>query len=145
MANYFKVSNKFKKSFIENQVMKKDLPDGTVQSFIQEDTWRWGELIIKTDLSLEEFKNDIRADDDNGFLSTEDYEVEDYGDFSDGCGLWFNSCVNITEEEVENMYEEDSDWESTHGFYYDDSWIDIQGPIDVEDVTEDYAKPATNT
>lgn len=138
MSNYFKVSNRYKKSFIENQLMVKDLPDGTKQSFIQEDTWRWGEIVVKTDLSLEEFKEDIDAENDNGFISTEDYEVADYGDFDDGCALWFNSCVNITEEEVEKMYEEDTDWEGVHGFGYEDSWIDIHGPFNIEDVTKDY-------
>jgi len=138
MTYYYKVSNKHKKSFIEHQVMTKPLVDDKQQSFIQEEVWRWGELIVKSDLPLEKFKEEIRADEDQGYLSTEDYEVEDYGDFNDGCGTSFYNCVNITDEEVESMYEEDSDWESVHGFSYDDSWIDIHGPIEVEDVTEDY-------
>lgn len=138
MANYFKVSNRYKKSYVETQTFTRPIADDRVQSFTMSDTWRFGTVIVKTDLSLEDFKQQTRADEEDGYFSSEDHEIYDYEETWDGCALDFNNFHNITEEEVESLYEKDTDFESAHGFSYDDSWVDIYGPLDVEDVTEEY-------
>ena len=148
MSNYFQISNQYKKSYTEQQDWKKD-GKGLGDWFVEISTYRFGEIIIKTDMNYDDFSkkiNQISKDNEERFSfvsdSLEDFhsdwEFIDYGDISEQSGIEFEVYSgDYSLEDIEEMYDEDSDWEG-HGFTPGDILISFYGPIDVKDISGEY-------
>ena len=131
MSEYFyEVSNKWKKSYYEEH----DYEKGD-QKFTEESMWRWGKWIVKSDLPYIDFVNSIGADTDEGYISNEDAEVEDYVEVDDQCYRGWINLENITEDDIKKLDEDcliEEEFECVDGRSY------MQGPLEVKDVTDEY-------
>ena len=136
MAKWFSIESKNKKAFcVYEQYEHKEKK----QKFNNLDYYRWGYVVVKVDqdISLDDFKKKINADNENTVFSTIDQYVADY-ESEDNAYQAYVDLENITEDQVIEMAEEDWDFEGTHNFKNIESWMEIDGPLEVKDLTEDY-------
>ena len=139
MSNYFKIEPVYKKSITDNMFWERKEDDGELIKFSTEELYRWGHFVIKTDLTLDQVKDELNADDEKyGQFDSDDWELEDQ-ELDDSCSYYFNNCYNIDEETLEQLYEENSSWEE-HGYDNIGYRYDIHGPMKVTDVTDEYSK-----
>ena len=136
---YFKVQNAYKKTFsafttLESEEMNVTNP----VSFIEEEIYRWGYVIVQQPDSKDivEFKDEIKSDSEEGYFNSDDYEMEE-AHSDDHCSTYWSDFENITEDEVDSKYEENSDW-SHWGYGPLDGNYVINGPMTVTDVTSEY-------
>jgi len=137
MANYYKISPKWKKSIFEYQTFRNE--DNTI-SFTTEEKYRWGHCIVKVEdgEKLEDIIGDVN-DPMNEFefdsLEVEDQEVDDQ------CSFYFENPKGITTEELDENYEEGGwDYLMNNFGEPEDFYTMYQGELKVEDVTDDYSK-----
>ena len=135
MSKFYKVSPKWKKSIFEYSKFENE--DNTV-SFNTEEMYRWGHCIVKVE-DGEELADiignpiDSRNEFEFDHTMVEDQEVDDQ------CSFYFQNCKGVTEEELDEKYEEDG-----HDYLMDtygepvDFWTIYQGELDIEDVTSQY-------
>ena len=137
MTKFFRVSPKWKKSIYEYSKYEND--DNT-KSFTTEEMYRWGHCVIKVEDGNEladiignpiDSKNEFEFD----HTMVEDQEVDDQ------CSFYFQNCKGITEEELDEKYEDGG-----HDYLLDnfgeptDFWTIYQGELDVEEVTGEYSQ-----
>ena len=141
MTNYYRVSPKWKKSVFEYQTYK-DEEKGI--SFTTEEMYRWGHCVVKVEEGEE--LNDIIGDPNDSNNEFEfDHNMVDDIEVDDQCSFYFENPRGITTEELDENFEEDG-YDYLEKFGDPEDFYSIyQGELDVEDVTEEYAKPATNT
>ena len=137
MANYFKVSPKWKKSIYEYSKYQND--DNT-KSFVTEEMYRWGHCIIKVE-NDEELSDIIGDPTDSGNEFEFDHTTVEEQEVDDQCSFYFQNCKGILEEELDEKYEEDG-YEYLEKNYGEptDFWTIYHGELDVEDVTEEWSK-----
>jgi len=137
MTKFYKVSTKWKKSIYEYS--KYENEDNT-KSFTTEEMYRWGHCVVKVEDGKEladiignpiDSRNEFEFD----HTMVEDQEVDDQ------CSFYFQNCKGITEEELDEKYEDGG-----HDYLLDnfgeptDFWTIYQGELDVEDVTGEYSQ-----
>ena len=137
MTKFYKVSPKWKKSIYEYS--KYENEDNT-KSFVTEEMYRWGHCVVKVEDGNEladiignpiDSRNEFEFD----HTMVEDQEVDDQ------CSFYFQNCKGITDEELDEKYEDGG-----HDYLLDnfgeptDFWTIYQGELDVEDVTEEWSK-----
>jgi len=137
MTKFYKVSPKWKKSIYEYS--KYENEDNT-KSFVTEEMYRWGHCVVKVEDGNEladiignpiDSRNEFEFD----HKMVEDQEVDDQ------CSFYFQNCKGITDEELDEKYEDGG-----HDYLLDnfgeptDFWTIYQGELDVEDVTEEWSK-----
>ena len=137
MANYYKISPKWKKSIFEYQTFKNE--DNTI-SFTTEEMYRWGHCIVKVEdgEKLEDIIGD--ANDPMNEFEFDSLEVEDQ-EVDDQCSFYFENPKGITTEELDENYEENGwDYLVDNFGEPEDFYTMYQGELKVEDVTDDYSK-----
>ena len=137
MANYYKISPKWKKSIFEYQTFRNE--DNTI-SFTTEEMYRWGHCIVKVEdgEKLEDIIGD--ANDPMNEFEFDSLEVEDQ-EVDDQCSFYFENPKGITTEELDENYEEDGwDYLLNNFGEPEDFYTMYQGELKVEDVTDDYSK-----
>ena len=137
MANYYKISPKWKKSIFEYQTFRNE--DNTI-SFTTEEMYRWGHCIVKVEdgEKLEDIIGD--ANDPMNEFEFDSLEVEDQ-EVDDQCSFYFENPKGITTEELDENYEEDGwDYLVNNFGEPEDFYTMYQGELKVEDVTDDYSK-----
>ena len=134
---YFKIKPLTKKSIYDFMQWEGD-GENEGKSFIVEEMYRWGHAIIETedDVTLEQLKQAIKSDTNQGHFYGQDYIIHDMA-MDDGCSLYFIDCEGCDSEELEQKYEEDSDIESNWGYWNSDNWIEIIGPMEITEITEE--------
>jgi len=137
MTKFYRVSPKWKKSIYEYSKYEND--DNT-KSFTTEEMYRWGHCVVKVENGNELadiIGNPIDSRNEFEFDHTivEDQEVDDQ------CSFYFQNCKGITEEELDEKYEDGG-----HDYLLDnfgeptDFWTIYQGELDVEEVTGEYSQ-----
>jgi len=137
MTKFYKVSPKWKKSIYEYS--KYENEDNT-KSFVTEEMYRWGHCVVKVEDGNEladiignpiDKRNEFEFD----HTMVEDQEVDDQ------CSFYFQNCKGITDEELNEKYEDEG-----HDYLLDnfgeptDFWTIYQGELDVEEVTGEYSQ-----
>ena len=137
MTKFYRVSPKWKKSIYEYSKYEND--DNT-KSFTTEEMYRWGHCVVKVEDGNEladiignpiDSRNEFEFD----HTMVEDQEVDDQ------CSFYFQNCKGITEEELDEKYEDGG-----HDYLLDnfgeptDFWTIYQGELDVEEVTGEYSQ-----
>lgn len=99
-----------------------------------EETWRWGEAVIRVD-DADEFDVESVKENANGFI-LDDYDVTDR-DLNDGVSLDFNVGVEDLREEIEALWDEGA-YSSIEeaGFDLYDASCTFYGELSVEKVGE---------
>jgi len=133
---YYKVEPKWKKSIYEYSTWSNEDKSKT---FTMEEMYRWGHVIIKVDDEIDETIEDYIGDAND---PNNEFEISVYEDaeVDDQCSLYFEECVGITNEELDEQYE-DRGWdllEEDYGGEPDDFWKVFHGELKVTDVTEEY-------
>ena len=134
---YIKIQPENKKSYVLNDFWAMTEDDGNEIRFSVEETNRWGHIIIKTDKDVDTIKKEIEEE---GHFDSDNYEDDDgiyETDMEDICSVDYNNCHNVDEETLQELAEENSDWEA-HGYKHQGYRIDIFGDVKVTDVTKEY-------
>ena len=137
MTKFYKVSPKWKKSIYEYS--KYENEDNT-KSFVTEEMYRWGHCVVKVEDGNEladiignpiDKRNEFEFD----HTMVEDQEVDDQ------CSFYFQNCKGITDEELNEKYEDEGqDYLLDNFGEPTDFWTIYQGELDVEEVTGEYSQ-----
>ena len=139
MSNYIKIEPVNKKSYVYHNFWSMTEDDGNEIRFSEEELNRWGWIIIKTDKDVDTIKKEIEEE---GHFDSDNYEDNDgiwETDMDDIISVDYNNCYNIDEDTLQELHEENSDWEE-HGYTNEGYRIDIFGDVKVTDVTDEYGK-----
>ena len=154
----FNVSPKYKKSFVEYTVMKKEI-DNKIVKITRELVWRSGEIEINIskenfekyckdkNLQFSELNNNeyklFESMKKSDVLTIDDsfpFEYEFLSSF-DGCSDDYNVCYDdgsdvedSIQEEIDNILEEGDfyDLEDDHGYNIDDTKYEMHGELEIQ-------------
>lgn len=132
---YIKIENAEKKSYVYIDFWAMTEEDGNEIRFSVEETNRWGHVILKTDKDIDTIKKEIEEE---GHFDSDNYEDDIWEtDMLDICATDYNNCHNVEEETLQELAEENSDWEE-HGYSNQGYRVDIYGKLKITDVTKEY-------
>jgi|TARA_B110000238_G_scaffold199718_1_gene247492 hypothetical protein len=136
---YFKVHNAFKKTMFQYTRMESETMNlNKTVSFEEECSYRWGYVIVQKpdNTDIVDFKDELKSDSENGYFNSDDHEMEE-AHCDDLCSTDWDDLENCTQEELEEKYEDNTDW-SNWGYGPTDNHYEINGPMTVTDVTSEY-------
>ena len=136
---YFKIHNAYKKTFHQYTSMEAETNQIFTPISFEEDTmYRWGYVIVQMPDSTDivKLKDELKSDSEKGYFNSDNYEMEE-AECIDQCSVDWDNLDNITDSELEEKYEENTDW-SNWGYGPTDNHYEINGPMTVTDVTSEY-------